>query len=306
MKKLYYKNNKLYKKFLNLILFIIISVYGAFGLFSFVKSNSDKNNISNISIDWKNFVIQVNGELQFSKKVLISERALLREQTKEDILQMISYSLEELTVDETNLMKDILRANSLFSREYSLFLETLEIKKMFFQENKIVTAMTIPLRGAKGLLSRMPISWNMYAYEALKEEEYVTDAYQISNVKSEYLKPLVPVKYTGLIIDARKLELLPSFAPKIYDQNGRLIYGPEFVPEKTGKLRGVAGYVSKIEDKEVELRAGKKPLLIIAVETLGNYKTNVVILSNDAKKIFDHKQNLENLRKCRVVFLINK
>ncbi|MDH5720826.1 MAG: hypothetical protein OEZ13_09465 [Spirochaetia bacterium] len=261
---------------------------------------------SNIQVDWQNYFVIVNAEFKLSKKAPISERELLREQTKEDILQLISHYLENLVVDENRLLKNILASNDEFSREYSLFLETLEMHGMFFRENKIITSMKIPLRGKNGLLARVPLNWNHYNYESLKSNEYVGEAYQRNSYNSEYIKSLSPVKYTGLIIDVRNLDFNVSLSPKIFDQNGKLIYGEEFIPPNAGKRRGIAAFLTNLNNSEVERRVGRRPLLTTAVETSGFNKTNAVLIIRDAARIFDHEETVKNLRKCRVVFLINE
>ena len=269
----------------------------------FLKSGYEQ---SKIEIDWKNFLVNVQAEFRLSKKAPISERETLREQTKEDLLQLISHYLENLVIDEDRLLKDVLAANKAFSREYSLFLETLEMHGMFFRENKIITSMKIPLRGKNGLINRLPLNWDHYKYESLQNDEFVGEAYLRHTYRGEYIKSLSPVKYTGLIIDVRKLDFNPSLSPKIFDQNGKLLYGEEFIPEAAGKQRGIAAFFNKLDSRQIEKRAGRTPLLTTAVETTGPNKTNAVIIIKDAARFFDHEESVKNLRKCRVIFLIKE
>ena len=93
-------------------------------------------------------------------------------------------------------------------------------------------------------------------------------------------------------------------APRIYSQNGRLIYGPEFIRRDVGTNRGIAAYVKSIAHAEVTRRAGKHPLLTVALAAQGKYQTNIVLATEEITKLFDHKQTVKNLLKCRVVIIV--
>ena len=53
--------------------------------------------------------------------------------------------------------------------------------------------------------------------------------------------------YTGLLVDARGLDLQPSMAPRLFGADGREVYSPSFVARDYAATIGVVGY-----DKDYE------------------------------------------------------
>lgn len=257
-----------------------------------------------ISIDWARFRINVAATIAIDENLSVTQRDLIRSQAKERILTRASLYLEEFFVDANWRISDVLNDNRQFSREYSLFLETIELGSLFFRSSKIETNLVIPIRGRRGLLNRVPLPWATERYQLLRKSEYIGEAYQQREAHGEYDSSLSPVRYTGLLIDARELDLRPSLAPRIYSQDGKLLYGPEYLTAQAGTSRGVASYVTEYGHKEVSRRAGRHPLLTAALSVQGRYQTNLVIASEDAARLFDHPDTLRNLQKCKVVIMV--
>jgi len=111
--------------------------------------------------------------------------------------------------------------------------------------------------------------------------------------------------YTGLIIDARELNVEPGKSPKVYDTKGHEIYGtvninPDFVIEK-----GIVQYQRTIGDAIRELTAGDNPIVVRA-QNRGNhpYKADVVISVEDAIWILRANRKHGFLEELNVVFVI--
>ena len=166
--------------------------------------------------------------------------------------------------------------------------------------------MTINLRGRKGLLKHLPLPWQNEKYELLRDAVFQGKAYANTNSYREYKLSKAPPIYTGLVVDVSEFKFNPSLAPRIYSRAGRLLYGPEFIIRLVGVRRGIAAFAKSFRQSNVKNRAGRHPLLTIALAVNGKYRTDAVISDKDAELIFQAKQTIRNLQKCRVVFLINK
>ena len=111
--------------------------------------------------------------------------------------------------------------------------------------------------------------------------------------------------YTGVIIDASGMGLEPTFAPAVYDESGRVVYGVENLHPETVINEGMVGY-SHSTSEGVE-RAGTNPLIVKALEARDGNSTvnavNVVVSAEDADKILIANESSHMLEHCAVVFV---
>lgn len=107
--------------------------------------------------------------------------------------------------------------------------------------------------------------------------------------------------WDGLVISAPYLHLTPALAPKIFAENGRLIYDASKVPMEEALKTGVIGY-SKTpfnQPKDVSLRFYH----CTALNTKKFRGTDIVISDEDADQILSRAKTVESLKHCRVVIL---
>jgi len=273
-------------------------------IFLFTSIFSYNSLLEQKKYDIENYTINILQQIELNKNIPISRRSAIRKKAKENLLKIAGTYLEQVLVDNRRILEDLIRTNQSFSREYSIFLDSLELKNFYFRNNKLYGTMIIPIRGRKGLLSILPLPWNIKEYTALTTTQRTQQAYIQYPYFNEYEKSLSPVKYSGLVIDARDLDLKLSLTPKIFTQSGKLIYGYEFIQREVGVSRGIVGFVHNMQHPIVRRRAGKNYLFALALSTSGKNNTDIVLSEKDAQKLLEHKTTVENLKKCKVVFLI--
>ena len=283
--------------------FLVLLMTGS--VFAYEESNLNEEK-TNFFMDWSSYQYKVQSYLNINEAPSMNERNYMRNQVKEIILKKISAGIENMYVDNAHKIMDILDENDNFRREYPIYLQSVNIVRMTFRNSIIEASTALPLRGGNGLLAHIPLPWETMTYNVFREAEYVGEAYNKSRVGNEYEAGLVPLKYSGVIIDLRGMEVNEALAPRIYSQTGQMIYGPEYIHHKIGVQRGIVAYAYDMTDAEVKIRAGEAAYFTVALATKGFYKTDVVISNQDAARLMQHAVTLENLQKCRVVFLIDK
>ena len=112
-----------------------------------------------------------------------------------------------------------------------------------------------------------------------------------------------PTNYTGVLIDARGSDLNPALFPRILNQEGRIVYGPEFFLPTYASDRGSVGYYDQMSGAYADDRAGYNPLRITALRAAGRNSTDLIISDPDAKKLHGSLENLKLLERCRVIIL---
>ena len=112
--------------------------------------------------------------------------------------------------------------------------------------------------------------------------------------------------YSGLVIDARGLGLLPALAPRILESDGRELYGSANVDRAWAAKYGTAGYAKTLDGaRALKDRVGDNPAVFKAVKATGPSKTDLVVSAEDALAIKSAAQNLKFLSEARVVFIVD-
>ncbi|MCB1146542.1 MAG: hypothetical protein KDK41_08250 [Leptospiraceae bacterium] len=252
---------------------------------------------------WNKYRLIVKADLPIPTNINPHQRQELRRDVLDKVWERMSPDFENLILDANLTIRDLLSTNRNFASAYSKFFQNLSVGSIRIGRGELSTQIVIPLRGQDSLLEIIPFAWGTERYLKLTKEEYVGDFYETRTASGEYPESLAPVKYTGLIIDARGIKFNPSLGPRIYSPEGRLLYGPEFVSKNAGVTRAVAGFSENLTDRETQLRAGRMPLLAVAMSAFGENNTDVVISEADARRLFDHEDSIRSLLGCRVVFL---
>ena len=111
--------------------------------------------------------------------------------------------------------------------------------------------------------------------------------------------------YTGLMVDARSIELQPALVFKILDENLEEVFGPAFVSREFVVQQGMAAYYTDIESATSDPRISEKPLTVKALRTDYPSQSNLVISNADAAKLKSASQHLQFLKESRVVILLS-
>lgn len=112
--------------------------------------------------------------------------------------------------------------------------------------------------------------------------------------------------YTGLVVDARGLGILPALAPRVLESDGKELYGSANVSREWAVKYGMAGYAKSIDGARVmKDRIGDNPAVVKAVKADGAAKTDAVLSPEDVLSIKSAAQNLKFLSEARVVFVVD-
>ena len=116
-----------------------------------------------------------------------------------------------------------------------------------------------------------------------------------------------PKPYTGLIVDARGLDLQPSMSPRIVSRNGRTIYSA--ASSDTGYVAqyGLVGYEKNSDSARRSDRVGGEEanaFVVKAADVTGLYRGDVVLDDFEATLVLMADIDGEFLRTCSVVFLV--
>lgn len=116
--------------------------------------------------------------------------------------------------------------------------------------------------------------------------------------------------YTGLVIDARHLNIQRGISPRIYSEAGLLIYGGVLAPQDLVQERGIVGYGTELTPeliKRLDLDADyayNAPLIVKATGVAGPTKTGVYVSDEDADRILAAMVQYDFFARYAVIFLV--
>jgi hypothetical protein len=111
-----------------------------------------------------------------------------------------------------------------------------------------------------------------------------------------------PGDYTGIVIDARELDVNPALYPNIITEDGKLIYGGQMLDSAIAEKYGVSTYVRSIEEAKA-IAAGDNPFIVKALKTIGHFACDLVLPGSVADALFGLEAQNKLLSEGKVVIL---
>ncbi|GAB4426096.1 MAG: hypothetical protein OHK0011_07530 [Turneriella sp.] len=250
-------------------------------------------------IDWQNDKIMLSAQWQPGQALVNQSNAALRQRMREALLKKLSLVVSSLWQRSRRSDSPQLSEPDLSGLWSSLRLDTFQIA-----ENRALATMQVSLRGNDSLMAYFPLEYGSAL--STGETEPTPVVYDKRPQVGEYdNSDHEPLLYTGLVIDARHLPYVPSLNAGIFTSAGRQVYGAAFITRATAVKRGVAGHFNSDNTPAASRRAGKRPLRISALDVQHAGENALVISEEDAAKLMAHAGSVRNLRRGRVVIVVN-
>jgi len=117
--------------------------------------------------------------------------------------------------------------------------------------------------------------------------------------------PPPPIAYTGMVIDARGIQARPAMSPRIFDEDGKEVYGSANVDREYAIQQGMSGYARDLTAAQSNQRVTASPITVKALRTNGPGKSDIIISNSDAQQIRVSVENLTFMKKCRVMIVLD-
>ncbi|MBN8221312.1 MAG: hypothetical protein J0L53_10340 [Spirochaetes bacterium] len=251
-------------------------------------------------VDWKSNKIYLRAEWVLNRRNAERATGDLRAEMRSVLITKLSAVVDTLwrRAAESSAEAAAPPVPDLASYWSGLKLNTFQVA-----ENRVSATMEVTLRGQNSLLAHLPALAGKEDWRS--DDTAVNVAYERRADMKEYdASETEPLLYSGLVVDARHLNFIPSLTTGIYTSSGKQLYGPVFLNRATLVKRGVAGFFTNEGQSDARQRAGNRPLKVPALDVARQGENALVISDEDAAKILAHDGSVKNLKRARVVILI--
>ena len=111
--------------------------------------------------------------------------------------------------------------------------------------------------------------------------------------------------FSGMIVDARGIQVVPVLAPRILDENLEEVFGPAYVSREFAVQHGVTRYTTDIWKAKFDQRVAGNPLIVKALKVLWPGRCEFIISNSDADKLKSASEHLIFLKECRVIIVLD-
>jgi hypothetical protein len=113
--------------------------------------------------------------------------------------------------------------------------------------------------------------------------------------------PAPASSYTGFVFDCREVNVQFALSPRVLNEDGEEVYGPDWVDRDAAAEYGIVAYETEVTGNP---RIGSNPFTISAQRTAGTNNCDVVVLNMDSAVLESCEENLIALDQCKVIFWV--
>jgi hypothetical protein len=117
--------------------------------------------------------------------------------------------------------------------------------------------------------------------------------------------PAGPAAYTGMVVDARGIQARPAMSPRVFDEDGKEVYGSANVDREYAVQQGMSGYARDLNAAQSNQRVTANPITVKAIRSSGAGKSDLIISNADAQQIRSAGENMTFMKKCRVMVVLD-
>jgi len=206
---------------------------------------------------------------------------------------------EEVRVDAESATANYINESYQVRTRVSGLIQNAEIVTLrHFEDGSYQIKMRMPMKGKEGIASAV---LPMQIEKAILQR--VGIAYEISiGGASEEAQP--EEACTGLIVDARGLEVKPAMYPRLIIMSGEVVYDLMSANPNTVIEEGLVEYSSNMEVAVNSPRVGGNPLVVEAISISGEYNGDIVLTEEDAQRVFSVNSMDNFFGEARVIIVV--
>ena len=253
------------------------------------------------TIDWAQGVVQAKGmsaplKKAAEKKSPNSPKA--RSEAKNDARLKLLETVKRIKIDSKRSVGDMAANNkTIMTQIKDMVYDAQEIEKhrRYMSDGSVEVMLQMNLHGG---FTQLVLPDAIRQIEGIKQ---IKPGAKSTGSNTD----LVSESHTGLLVDARNIDVRPALVFKILDENLEEVFGPAFVSREFVVQHGMAAYYTNTKAAKIDPRVAHRPLVVKALRTDWPSRSDIVISKTDAAKLKSASHHLLLLKEARVVILLS-
>ncbi|SIN73189.1 hypothetical protein [Halodesulfovibrio marinisediminis] len=231
------------------------------------------------TVDARKNLFEILSTIPVTEKLRVKN--ILR--SDEDVMQFVRGDMQNSRITTTSFSEDGIAKVTVSIALRDMFLEKLIGKHVSFHR-----------------VSDNPYSAVNAIAESIEKAVEPEEQYESADVDA-----MLPIAYTGLLIDAREVGIKPAITVTIKDEAGNVLYSPRVVNRSVALKNGMVEYAGTWEEAITSKRSSTNPLVLKAVSVQGRSRSNIVISDEQALLLKQINNAHKFLEEGRVVVVCN-
>ena len=251
------------------------------------------------SINWSAGFIEAKGIGAPPDRYLgkINARPMALRAAKVDAYRNLLEITKGVQVDSRTTVKDFAVESDVINTQVEGLVKGAQIvDQQYLSDGTVEVTLRMPLYGE---LSKIMIPISIQKRKEIPPPPPVVEA------PAPPPAPPAAVAYTGLVVDARGIQARPAMSPRIYDEDGKEVYGSANVDREYAVQQGMSGYARDLTAAQSNQRVTASPITVKGLKTGGAGRSDLVISNADAQLIRASAENASFMKKCRVMIVLD-
>ena len=207
-------------------------------------------------------------------------------------------------IDSATTVKDFMVESDIInSKVEGLVKGAQQVKTEYMSDGTVEVTLRMPLYG--GVLAQTIMPLAIAKQPAPPEPAPAAPAPVVETPVAPVPAPAGPAAYTGMVVDARGVQARPAMSPRVFDEDGKEVYGSANVDREYAVQQGMSGYARDLNAAQSNQRVTANPITVKALRSSGAGHSDLIISNADAQKIRSAGDNMTFMKKCRVMVVLD-
>ena len=231
-------------------------------------------------------------------------RPLAMRAAKVDAYRNLLEITKGVQIDSATTVKDFMVESDIInSKVEGLVKGAQQVKTEYMSDGTVEVTLRMPLYG--GVLAQTIMPLAIAKQPAPPEPAPAAPAPVVETPVAPVPAPAGPVAYTGMVVDARGVQARPAMSPRVFDEDGKEVYGSANVDREYAVQQGMSGYARDLNAAQSNQRVTANPITVKALRSSGASHSDLIISNADALQIRSAADNMTFMKKCRVMVVLD-
>jgi len=258
------------------------------------------------SVNWSQGYIEAVGIGAVPDKSIgkPNARPMALRAAKVDALRNLLEITKGVQVDSATSVKDFMVESDIINTKIEGLVKGAQVVKTeYMSDGTAEVTLRMPLYG--GVLAQTIMPLAIAKPPAPPEPAPAAPAPVVAPPAPVAPAPAGPAAYTGMVVDGRGIQARPAMSPRVFDEDGKEVYGSANVDREYAVQQGMSGYARDLNAAQSNQRVTANPITVKAIRSSGAGHSDLIISNADAQQIRSAGENMTFMKKCRVMVVLD-